>query len=285
VQLPHARFGPPPYRRPWRKLPLFVLGIGLFGAVVSALFEPWQIFMQAFLVFGIIGFVVGVIFAIVRSQPVSTAGVVTHLRQWTPIALGEMNRLAQTVRSWVFDLRLIDNAGQPLLDKKGFSLPVVEVDYRDDELHGQPLEEGSLVVVRGKYKKYPRFHAVEVWNSSRSSESAFQGGLVTYRGQVLGKYERAIPDLRYAGTVTLQVWSFMLQPLDEQGNLLRDAQGNLLPALPVEIRAKSISGLLNDGDKVELNGQMVRGTIHTREIRNITAGGAQVVVREWAGIS
>jgi hypothetical protein len=190
---------------------------------------------------------------------------------------------ASPIKNWIFDLRCIDKSGQPLLDNKGFTLPVVEVEYREDVVHGQPLEEGCLVVVRGKYF-HTRFNSGGIWNSSKASEVSILGALNTYHGQVIGKQEKQAPDLRYPGSA-LQVWAFLLQPTDQNFNLIRDTRGNMAAPLPVEIRAQSIGGPLNDGDKVELRGQMVRGVIYTNEIRNMTAGGALIVVREWVGIS
>jgi hypothetical protein len=55
-------------------------------------------------------------------------------------------------------------------------------------------------------------------------------------------------------------------------------------ALPVEIRARSISGPLQEGDKVEIVGQIVNGTLYVRQLVNHSAGKAGLVIKENAGV-
>jgi len=283
VHIPNAKFGRPRLRHPWRWLFFFVLAVGLIGGVYTAADKPWIGFLEGALTFAGIVLAIGLPLAIVRSQPVYTTGIVTHMRPWMSIHPEAPKERMEYTKNWIFDLRCIDRSGQPLMDKDGYTLPTVEVEFREDLVHGQPLEEGCFVVVRGKYFE-TRFKSRDIWNSSKTSEVSILGGINIYYGKVMNIRERSAPDLRYPGS-SLQIWTFLLQQTDQQFNLVRNAQEDITAPLPVEIRAQSIGGSLGDGDKVELRGQMVRGVVYTKEIKNITAGGAQIVVREWVGIS
>jgi hypothetical protein len=262
---------------------LFVLAIGVIsGAFVAVNEERGELFFQAGSFFAAIALIVGLPILLWRKSS-NSMGIVTHLREWSP----QSNpRLAiRDFPNWVFNLRLTDEQGNPLADRRGFLLPIVEVEFRTDKVHGPPLEEGSQVILRGKWKR-KNLRAVEIWNCSPAMQTPVLGAGAVFLGQVTQLQSSSAPDMRYPGQPrSLQIMSFRLQLTDENFQLLRDTQGNLLPSSPVEIRAQAISGPIGDGDKVEIHGQVVNGILYTREVYNHSAGGAPVVVREWAGIS
>ena len=92
--------------------------------------------------------------------------------------------------------------------------------------------------------------------------------------------------MRYPGQgKSIEIWEFRLQPtVPGFDQLSRDQKGDLLMALPVEIRARSISGPLQEGDKVEIVGQIVNGTLYVRQMVNHSAGNAGLVIKENAGV-
>lgn len=102
-----------------------------------------------------------------------------------------------------------------------------------------------------------------------------------FRGQVIHMGARQVQEQGRRRQTTIDVWSFRLQRTDNDfQQLLRDNQRNLLAALPVEIRAQSISGPLQDGDKVEIRGHLIRGIFYVDRLFNFSAGGAELVMKE-----
>jgi len=188
------------------------------------------------------------------------------------------------IHYWLFLLQRTNENWQPLKDSKGFLCPTVEVMfYYSKELHGPTLEEGSCVVVRGKQRK-GTIEAKEIWNLSPGSELPVHDSRQVFHGQVTIVELRQAQDMRYPGQRYLEVLSFRLQRTDEHfKQIFKDRQGNLLKPLQVEIRAQSISGLPHEGDRVEVSGQLVRGTLYTKEVHNHSTG-ADLLVKEWAGV-
>lgn len=217
-------------------------------------------------------------------------GIVSHLRGETesvtknPFSYVTANKTI-TIHSWMFNLQRTNKKWKPIKDRNGFMLPVLEVKFKSTQLHGPPLEEGSRVIVKGRQKK-DTIRAKEIWNTSPGMIQATASAPVSFWGRVANFNARSSQDMRYPDqTRHVEVWSFRLQRTD-QGfqEIIREDQGNPLPALPVEIRAQIISGPVQDGDKVEIHGRVIRGTIYTKQVINHSAGGASLVVKEWAGI-
>lgn len=273
-------------RHVWRWYVGFALVVGLLSGSIVYLNDYNPSFSEEFLApmafFGSFALIIGLPVVLWLARPSKAMGVVTNVRQWSSWA----NRypLSYDVPGWVFDLRLVDKQGKALSDTKGFTLPPVQVEYSTTNVHGPSIEEGSPVVVRGKWIK-DRLYANNIWNCSQPLEAPVQGTPVTYYGQVIGVQMASVTDPRYGGQKTLQVLDFRLQQTDQAFQLLRDRDGNLLSPLPVEIRAEVISNLPQDGDKVEARGQMTRGMLYAREILNHSAGGASIVVKGWAGMA
>lgn len=206
----------------------------------------------------------------------AVTGIVTQLRQ----DFGTSKR--KTSLGWGLDLQPCDKSWKPLTDKGGFTAARIEVSFDVSNVHGEPLEEGSRVAVVGR-KKQHAILAHKIWNLNPASMAT--GGAQTNR--VFGRVTDLQPpdhvrDTRYADGRTLQVRNFRIQPTDPR--LLdseRDETGNLVPAVPVEIRAGEITGLLQEGDKVEVIGYRVAGNLHSKEVYNHSAGGAPLVVKGW----
>lgn len=279
VRPPRVKPGASPRSRIWYWYLAFVLSVAFIFFIIISSGEGSTSGLEAGVFFGIIASILGFPVAL-WSTRYSSIGIVTNLREWQPQGQPPPKK---TPPSWVFNLQRTNQDWEPLEGSRGFLLPIVEVEFRSDRLHGFPLEEGSRVVVRGRWKR-GRVHAKEIWNLSSGMTMPVRGEQQAFFGRVTGWASRQAQDLRYPGQRFLEVWSFRLQRTDKEfQQLLRNAQGNLLPALPVEIRARTISGPLQDGDKVEIRGQMIGGTLYTREIYNHSAGGAPLVVKEWAG--
>ena len=284
VHAPDVAPGRPPRLARW--YPWWIVVGFVNGLLVNHLWAkpPSSYYFTVALIFGAIfaalAALIGAPFAFLGSTA-SCKGVVTHMRQWAPLETSPKPGTAQT---WLFDLRPTDDQWQPLQDRRGFQLPVLEVEFRADRVHGSALEEGSPVVLRGKWHR-DRVKADDIWNLAPGLETAPLGAPTAFWGRVTGLQPRQAQDTRYPGEKYVEVWSFRLQPTDASfEQLQRDAQGNLLAPLPVEIRAQTISGPLSEGDKVEVHGRVVRGTIYCNDVLNHSAGGAQLIVKDWAGI-
>ena len=93
-----------------------------------------------------------------------------------------------------------------------------------------------------------------------------------------------VRDTRYSDGRFIQVRNFRVQLTDPQFvEYLRDRAGDALSPVPVEIRAREITGPILDGDKVEVRGFLVTGTVHTKEVYNHSAGSAPLTVKESIG--
>ena len=280
-----------PRRAPW--YPWLIVISFVFAIMAFQLWArpPWQSHFTESLLIGAVFVAIFVALAAVIGAPfaflgstASCKGVVSHMRQWAPLEINAKPGKPTAAQTWLFDLRPTDDQWQPLQDKLGFQLPVLEVEFRTDRVHGSPLEEGSSVVVRGKWHR-DRVEAKYIWNLTPGVEAEPLGAPTIFWGRVSGLQPRQAQDVRYPGEKLVEVWSFRLQPTDASfEQLQRDAQGNLLAPWPVEIRAQTISGPLSEGDKVEVRGRVVRGTIYCNDVRNHSAGGAQLIVKDWAGV-
>ena len=213
-------------------------------------------------------------------------GIVTNLRHWTTDRTPDQKKKTKP-KDWVFDLRLTDEKWEPKKDKRGFLIPVLEVAFTSGTLHGAALEEGNTVVVKGQKRKN-ELRVKEIWNLSPGDEIQRVGQKSEFYGLVSGMQRTQSKDLHFPDQNRfLDVWFFRLQRTDEQfQTVLKDDRGNLAPALPVEIRAQMISGPLQDGDKVRVRGQIVKGTLLTHEVLNCSSpGGASLTVKGWTGIA
>jgi len=281
VNAPKVKPGPP-RSHVWRWYVAFVLLAAIGFPAFIELSDPGYFLhellsMAAF--FGGAASILGLPVALALRRS-TTMGVVTNLREWYPHDQSKHKVLP----NWIFDLRLTNRNWEPLRDGRGFLRPVVEVEFRADTLHGPPIEEGSRVVLRGR-RKSGRFKVSKIWNVSPDIVRSTHAEQTHLWGRVNGLQVSQDQDMRYPGQKWLTVWRFRLQRTDQDfQELLRDEQGNPLPALPVEMRARVISGPLQEGDKVEVHGKRVQGTIYSREIYNHSAGGAALVVKEWAGV-
>jgi hypothetical protein len=281
----------PPYIAPGRPrryphiLPWLVVAGALFGAVVYLYdnsYPKLTDMLSISAMFAVLSLLVGAPLQFWLSRACAK-GIVTHMRMWGAQPSGIL-RGERAPQSWMFDLCLTDDNWRPLMDRKGFQLPIVEVAFRSDRVHGAPVEEGSQAVLKGRWRK-DRIEVKDLWNLTPGPEVPTYGALTAFWGRVSELQATAAADLRYPGEKQLEVWSFRLQltdPTFEQ--LQRDTQGNLLAPWPVEIRAASISGPLSQGDKVEVRGRVVRGTVYAKDVRNHSAGGASLAVKQWAGI-
>lgn len=284
VKPPRVKLGVQPHRRARFWYFVFVLAAAVIGFVIGLSGpDPEEEPVIFFVLFGVIALVIGYPILLWKTR-YSSMGIVTHLRQWYPEDQTAKQSLRKILPNWVFDLRLTDDNYRTLRDKKGFLLPTVEIEFRSDRLHGPPLEEGSKVVLKGRLKG-GRVNAKNIWNTSPSIDVSVLGEHVISWGRVTNIQSKQAQDMRYPGQRSIEVLDFRLQRTDADfQELLRDLQGNLLSSLPVEIRAQSISGSLNEGDKVEIVGQVAHGTLYTREVYNHSAGGSKLVVKEWAGV-
>jgi hypothetical protein len=128
---------------------------------------------------------------------------------------------------------------------------------------GYSLVAGALVSVIG----------LPIFLKGNWSNQQGRGG---YRGQVSSLQGDRIPDTRSLyKQMYIEERSFILLRTDEKGNPLQP--------LPVIIRARTISGVLRNGDEVEVRGQLVRGTLYAREIKDLSTGGASLVIKGWLG--
>lgn len=128
---------------------------------------------------------------------------------------------------------------------------------------GYSLVAGALVSVIG----------LPIFLKGNWSNQQGRGG---YRGQVSSLQVDRIPDSR---SLSRQMY------VEERSLILlrTDEKGNPLQPLPVIIRARTISGVLRNGDEVEVRGQLVRGTLYAREIKDLSTGGASLVIKGWLG--
>lgn len=281
---PTVKPGPPRRSHAWRWNFMFAVAVGLvIGAFAASKdsYDAGETFFQAAVFFAGIAFVIGVPFALLGNRPASCKGIVTHLHEWSAQP-GLGSKATKLVQNWLFELRLTDDRGDWIRDPRGFLLPVVEVEFRADTVHGPALEEGNPVVVRGAWKG-ARMRAVEIWNCAPAIQAPASAPQDVFFGQVTQFQSTSTPDMRYPGQRSVSLVSFRLQATDRGFQLLRDRSANLLPSLPVEIRAQSITGPIGEGDKIEVHGRIVQSVLYTKEIYNHSAGGAPVVVRGWAG--
>ncbi|GAA2104117.1 hypothetical protein GCM10009841_21750 [Microlunatus panaciterrae] len=207
------------------------------------------------------------------SRP-ATVGTVIQLRR------GDGGADPKEEARWVFDLQLCDRSWQPQRDRSGFLLPRVEVTYHATRVHGDEIDEGCPVAVIGRPKR-GAIKASEVWNLTVLDETGLGVGQTRVVGRVTDwQPPDRVVDTRYADGRTLQVYTFRVQPTDaEWVQARRDEHGGLIPAVPIEIRAREITGSLQDGDRVVVVGRMRAGTLHAREVINHSAGGAALTVK------
>jgi hypothetical protein len=286
AQFPIPRIGRAPSFAAWF---FFLVFIAIFSFVTFAIIMSLELMRhgtpEQFTVVAIFCFFFWLPFFIKRSASKGFVGIVTHLRSPAPQFQQPPKKKPEPPPNWVFDLQRTNKRWQPLKDSRGFLLPIVEVVYRSDQLHGPPLEEGCRVAVRGK-KKGQAIKVKEVWNLSASEAAFDQGKQESWRGRITNwTHPKQEPDLRYPDQNRyIEVWNFRLQPTDQSfSQFKRDSQGNLVESIPVEIRARTISGPLQDGDRVEIQGQRVSGTLYAKEVYNHSAGGASIRIKERAG--
>ena len=238
-----------------------------------------MIFSVIFAAFGLLG---GIPLQMWLSRA-AAKGVVTHMRTWG-MQMSMEKHPEKASQNWLFDLCLTDDQWRALIDAKGFQLPIVEVAFRGDRVHGAPIEEGTRVVLKGRWRR-DRIEVKDLWNLMPVAEVPTFEAPTVFWGRVSKLMQDTATDLRYPGEKQLRVLSFRLVLTDSTfEQLQRDTQGNMLAPWPVEVRAASISGPLEAADKVEVHGRVVRGTVYSKDVRNHSAGGASLVVKEWAGI-
>ncbi|MHB1318261.1 MAG: hypothetical protein ACYCYF_06555 [Anaerolineae bacterium] len=217
-----------------------------------------------------------------RASQHDLAGTVTQLRQVNPMPTP--SRPHPTSVLWSFLLQPTDANWQPRLDRQGFLAPVIEVTFVPQAVHGTPVDEGSRVVVRGKAKKL-EVKATHIWNLTSSTPQSSEAGEECHWGRVTDLQPPAqIQDTRSPEPRFLEVRAFRLQPTSQAFDLLRDQRGDLLSPIPVEIRARVITGALQEGDRVELRGGLVHGMLYPRQVINHSAGGAALAITGWAGV-
>jgi len=263
-------------------LAVLVFHVGIYAILVEQLNGSYEQF-EVFLLQGIIIFIIGLFFFLKIAKSKVYIGLVTHMEPWTPLS-AKSNKL-KTAPKLVFNLQQTHKDWTPIKDNQGFLKPVLEVAFRTSKVHGEPLEEGTRVILKGK-KMGEQIRAKEIWNLSSQNASAVISQHSKFWGRVIHKASpRGMPDLRYPGQGnSIEVWEFRLQPATPSfDQLSRDHKGDLLMPIPVEIRARSISGPLQEGDKVEIVGQIVNGTLYVRQLINHSAGGAGLVIKENAG--
>ena len=267
----------------WLVFLILVVGIsfGLFAFLTSRL-DYGDSFTE-FLVVVFVVFFIGLLIFLNISRSKVYIGLVTHVEPWTQqISLA----IKKSTPNLVFNLQRTDRQWNVIKDQQGFLKPVLEVAFRTNKVHGSPIEESARVMVKGK-KSGDRIIAKEIWNMSSKGLPSSPIGETKYWGRVMNKMPpRSMQDLRYPGQgKVLEIWEFRLQPTDPSfERLARNAQSDLLAPIPVEIRAMSISGPLQDNDKVLITGQMVNGTLYVHQLVNHSAGKATLVVKEIAGI-
>ncbi len=202
-------------------------------------------------------------------------GIVNHLQ-------GAPNLGTPSTQSSAFELQQTNREWQPLKDSRGYLKPQIQIVYRSNKLHGEPLEEGHHVVVKGRHTR-SGFKLNRVWNLGSSNDWEGDAFSKVYWGRVttLG-YPTSKPDMRHMGEGRiLELWSFRLQNTDPSFNtLLRNASGDLMDPIPVEIKAVSISGPINEGDRVEIHGRMLNNILVVKRMINHSAGQAIINIRE-----
>lgn len=209
-------------------------------------------------------------------------GTVTQLRQSMPMS---PSGKSPPPPMWRMLLQRTDRNWQPLVDKQGFLQPVIEVSFLPQTVRGAAIEEGSRVAVRGRLRR-GSVRAKSIWNLALSATAGAAPDAERSFGRVTDlQPPTQIQDTRSPEGRMLEVRSFRLQPTSPSFELLRDAGGELLSAVPVEIRARVITGALQEGDRVELRGQYVRGMLYPREVYNHSAGGASLVITGWTGVA
>jgi uncharacterized membrane protein YhaH (DUF805 family) len=209
-------------------------------------------------------------------------GTVSQLRQ--TVAAPTPGKFHAPATLWSFLLQPADANWQPVVDRQGFLMPVIEVTFAPQDVHGAALDEGSRVTVRGKVR-HDAVRAKGIWNLTSAGPERTAAGVDSFWGRVTNLQPPAqIQDTRSPDPRFLEVRSFRLQPTSPAFELLRDAGGDLLEAIPVEIRARVITGALQEGDRVELLGQYVHGMLYPREVLNHSAGGAALVITGWTGL-
>jgi hypothetical protein len=166
-----------------------------------------------------------------------TQGVVTYLHAWQAPQGSTRPINPQKRPNWTFNFQQTDRHWQPLKDREGLLLPVTEVEFRVEEVHGSPLEEGSQIILEG-LRPRRKSRAVQIWNLSPARIPLISLHQEILKGEVTNwEGPRSIPDMRYPGSGRgVEVWNFRLRRVD--------TQGNLLPSMPIEIRAESIEGTL-----------------------------------------
>lgn len=259
-----------------------IVHFGIFALLVELLNGLYEEF-EVFLLQGFIIFLIGLfIFLRIAKAKVFT-GLVTHIE---PYIQQKAKPNKKSDPNLVLNLQQTNRQWSPLKDYQGYLQPVLEITFRSGLVHGAPLEEGARIVIKGK-KRGNHYQALEIWNLSTKNQPAMASQASKYWGRVIYKEPpRNIPDLRYPGQAKIiEIWEFRLQSAGPNfDQLSRDANGDLLVPIPVEIRARTISGSLQDGDKVEINGLMVNGTLYVNQLINHSAGGAGLVIKEIVGI-
>ncbi|UCH93699.1 MAG: hypothetical protein JSV88_25990 [Candidatus Aminicenantes bacterium] len=285
AQFPIPRIGKAPSIAAWF---FFLVFIVIFSFITFAIIMSLELMrvgtLEDFIMVAIFCFLFWLPFFIKKFTSKGFVGIVTHLRSPAP-NFKLPSKKNQPPPNWIFNLQRTNEKWQPLKDSKGFLLPIVEVVYRSDQLHGSPLEEGCRVAVRGK-KKRQVIKVKAVWNLSASQAIFDRGKQEIWWGRITNwTHPKQEPDLLYPDQNRfIEVWNFRLQQTDQSfSQFKRDSQGNLVESIPVEIRARTISGPLQDGDRVEIQGQRVSGTLYAKVVYNHSAGGASIRIKEQVG--
>jgi len=283
VRIPKIKSGPT--FGAWILFILIIIGanFGIFFLMVDSIGGAYEEF-ESFLIQGIFLFIIGLFVFLKIAKSKVYLGVVTHLERYMAQDLKPSK--SKTIPNLMFNLQQTNKDWAPLKDNQGFLKPILEIAFRSNKVHGDPLEEGTRVILKGQKQK-EQIRAKEIWNLSSKIQSNLSSQSNRHWGRVIQKApSRALPDLRYPGQgKTIEVWEFRLQPSDPNfDQLSRDHKGDLLVALPVEIRAISISGPLNEGDKVEITGQVLNNILYARHLINHSAGGAELILKEPAGM-
>lgn len=259
---------------------VIAISFGVFAFLTSAL-DYGESFTE-FLVIVFITFFIGLIIFLRVARTKVYIGLVTHLEPWIPQQTQGKKKAEPNL---LFNLQRTDNHWNILKDRQGFMKPVLEITFRTNKVHGSPLEEGTRVYVKGK-KGGDRIIAKEIWNLSSKGKTSPQSDGSKHWGKVIQRMPpRNMQDSRYPGQgKVIEIWEFRLQPTDPNfERLSRNAQSDLLAPIPVEIRGASISGPLQDNDKVSIIGQMVHGTLYVHQLINHSAGGATLVIKDISG--
>lgn len=124
------------------------------------------------------------------------------------------------------------------------------------------LLAGSLIGIAWLWRRpslRPRF--------ARKSRSKARAGKL--RGEVRGfqqRSERLKPHFAAVEYNDIIIWTFRLERYDA---------GERLPPIPLEMRGKSFSGFINEGDTVEIKGKWRPGTVFkTKRVYNVTSDSA-----------